>query len=182
MANICNNELEVKRHIFGVRLATELNVLAAVVFQTLVFWVQHNENTNVNYYDGYNWTYLSLNEFANKMFPYASKIQIRTALSNLEAADYILSRTDEEKQEHPKYYTITKKGRIHYNATEGTDNEYHTFNVRFACEYGITAAVLFENIYRWVQHNQMADEHYKDGMYWTYNTKKSMLDFFPYIS
>ena len=181
MSDLNSNLLEIKRHMFSVRLATELNVLSSVVFQTLIFWIHHNENTNTNYYNSYHWTYLSLSNFV-KMFPYATKMQIRTALSNLEESGYILSRIDEDDKEHPKYYTITDKGRFFHNSIEGTDNEFHTFNISFACKYGIIPAILFENIYRWIQHNQLLDDYFKDGLYWTYSTKKSLLNYFPYIS
>lgn len=60
--------------------------------------------------------------------------------------------------------------------------ETHSFNVRLAAEYGIYEAIVIKSIYMWVTHNAMQNINYRNGRYWTYNSKKAMTEYFPYFT
>ena len=59
---------------------------------------------------------------------------------------------------------------------------YHLFDVNVACQVGVVAAILFQNIAYWCQHSQANGTNYYDGMFWTYNTVKAFKAIFPYLS
>lgn len=59
---------------------------------------------------------------------------------------------------------------------------YHLFDVNVACQVGVVAAILFQNIAYWCQHSQANGTNYHDGMFWTYNTVKAFKAIFPYLS
>ncbi|MCI8620600.1 MAG: hypothetical protein HFJ50_01960 [Clostridia bacterium] len=58
----------------------------------------------------------------------------------------------------------------------------HNFNVEIAKEYGIHEAIILENIYFWTEKNKANKKHFYDGSYWTYNSKKSFTELFPYLT
>lgn len=58
----------------------------------------------------------------------------------------------------------------------------HIFDVDIATEYGVNAAILFENICYWVKQNEANETNFFDGDYWTYNSKKAFAELFPYMS
>ena len=58
----------------------------------------------------------------------------------------------------------------------------HSFDIDIAKDYGIPAAILLKHIYYWVEKNRTNNKHYRDGNYWTYNSMKSFVQLFPYMS
>jgi len=56
------------------------------------------------------------------------------------------------------------------------------FDPEMAKEVGTDAAIIFENIWFWVNRNHTNNKHFYDGNYWTYNSKKSFRDLFSYIT
>lgn len=58
----------------------------------------------------------------------------------------------------------------------------HSFDVDTAKEYGINAAILLRHIAFWVQHNEMQNINFFDGMYWTYNSWKAFSTALPYMT
>lgn len=58
----------------------------------------------------------------------------------------------------------------------------HFFNPQVAEEYGVNAAVLFQNISFWVEKNKANDKNYIDGYYWTYSSIKAFQELFPYLT
>jgi hypothetical protein len=58
----------------------------------------------------------------------------------------------------------------------------HSFNVEIAQEYGMNAAVIFNNIFYWCEHNRANGKHEHDGLFWTYNSRKAFAELFPYLS
>jgi DNA-binding PadR family transcriptional regulator len=58
----------------------------------------------------------------------------------------------------------------------------HFFDEEIACEVGMDAAVIYQNIYFWVEKNKANDKHFYDGTYWTYNSVKAFCELFPYMS
>lgn len=58
----------------------------------------------------------------------------------------------------------------------------HTFDVEIARRYGVNAAIIFQNIYYWCEHNRANGRNEHDGLFWTYNSRKAFAELFPYLS
>lgn len=58
----------------------------------------------------------------------------------------------------------------------------HFFNTKIAEKYGLEEAILFQNIVFWTEKYIKNEEHYYDGFYWLYNSRKAWCELFPYIS
>lgn len=57
----------------------------------------------------------------------------------------------------------------------------HAFDTEIANAYGISAAIIFNHLVFWIQKNEANNEHYHDGTYWTYNSRKAYKMLFPYM-
>ena len=57
----------------------------------------------------------------------------------------------------------------------------HSFDVEVAKDVGVNAAILFTNISFWVAKNKANGKNYRDGVYWTYNSRKAFGELFPYL-
>lgn len=58
----------------------------------------------------------------------------------------------------------------------------HYFDVDIAKEYGVNAAVIFQNICHWVEHNRANGKHFYDEKFWTYNSNRAFCELFPYLT
>lgn len=58
----------------------------------------------------------------------------------------------------------------------------HNFNVEIACLVGINAAVLYQNIYFWCEHNRANETNIHEGRAWTYNSAQAFSELFPYMT
>ena len=58
----------------------------------------------------------------------------------------------------------------------------HHFNVDIAVKYGIAEAVMLNNLWHWIKHNEANGKNFYDGDYWTYNSIKAFEKLFPYMS
>ena len=58
----------------------------------------------------------------------------------------------------------------------------HSFDIDIAKEYGINAAVIYENIRHWAAVNKANGRNVRDGYAWTYNSVKAFGEIFPYLS
>ena len=58
----------------------------------------------------------------------------------------------------------------------------HSFNINIATKYGVHSAIILENINYWITKNQANEQHFYDGHYWTYNSKKAFAELFPYMT
>lgn len=58
----------------------------------------------------------------------------------------------------------------------------HSFDVEVACEFGVSAAVLFQNLGFWVAKNQANGVNIHEGRAWTFNSRKAYCQLFPYLS
>jgi DNA-binding PadR family transcriptional regulator len=58
----------------------------------------------------------------------------------------------------------------------------HRFDTEIAKQYDIVTAILLDNFYFWIEKNRLNERNFKDGRYWTYNTKKAMVESFPYLN
>lgn len=58
----------------------------------------------------------------------------------------------------------------------------HHFNTDIAKKFDIITAILLDNFYYWIEKNRLNERNFKDGRYWTYNTKKAIAEWFPYLN
>lgn len=58
----------------------------------------------------------------------------------------------------------------------------HSFNIEIAKKYGIKEAIILNNLYFWIEKNRANNKHFYDGYIWTYNSKKSFAELFPYLT
>lgn len=58
----------------------------------------------------------------------------------------------------------------------------HSFNIKFAEEYGIEEAIIVHNIFYWIDKNAANEKHCYDGSYWTYNSVSAFSSIFPYMN
>ena len=58
----------------------------------------------------------------------------------------------------------------------------HSFNIEIAKELGILEAILLNNLYFWIKHNEANEVNYYDGDFWTFNSVKAMTKLFPYAT
>lgn len=77
------------KHYFDTGIAADVGINAALVFEHIKFWIQHNEKTGKNLKEGKHWMYSTQKELSEQ-FEYLSVKQVRTALAKLEDAGYII--------------------------------------------------------------------------------------------
>jgi hypothetical protein len=58
----------------------------------------------------------------------------------------------------------------------------HTFDPEIAKQVGLNAAVIYQNIVWWTQKNAANDKHCRDGLVWTYNSRRAFSRLFPYLT
>lgn len=58
----------------------------------------------------------------------------------------------------------------------------HSFDPEVAKEVGVNAAVIYQNIHYWCEHNAANERNFHEGRYWTYNSNKAFTELFPYMS
>lgn len=57
----------------------------------------------------------------------------------------------------------------------------HSLNVKLAIEYGVNEALLIQHFIYWIRKNKSLGKNFRDGHYWTYQTRKEIASFFPYF-
>ena len=62
------------------------------------------------------------------------------------------------------------------------DNLYHSFNINFACEYGIECSLLIGQIFYWCKKNEQKRKNFFEGRYWMYHSVKGFAEKFPYFN
>lgn len=99
-------------NIFDTKVAQDVGVNAAIIYQNIKFWCEKNRANDVHKHDGLYWTYNSVAAF-NELFPYLSTKQIRTALDTLEKKGYILSGNfNDSLYDRTKWYADLKINNI----------------------------------------------------------------------
>jgi hypothetical protein len=58
----------------------------------------------------------------------------------------------------------------------------YSFETEYAKKYGVEEAILLQNFIFWINKNKANNVHFYEGKYWTYNSKKAMLELFPFWS
>lgn len=97
-------------HSFNVYIAEKYGVHAAILLNNLEHWIAHNKANNINYRDGYYWTFNSKRAFA-ELFPYMNERQIDYALKKLiDGGIIITNKYNTSAYNHTLWYTITKLG------------------------------------------------------------------------
>lgn len=76
-------------HSFDTEIAARVGLNAAVLYQNIVFWAEHNMRNNRNYHEGRWWTFNSRRAFSEQ-FDYLTEKQIRVALDKLVKAGLIV--------------------------------------------------------------------------------------------
>ena len=61
-------------------------------------------------------------------------------------------------------------------------SQHHSFDVALAAKYGMECAVLIHHFQHWIRINQFAKRNIREGSCWTYQTRKEILEHFPYWS
>lgn len=58
----------------------------------------------------------------------------------------------------------------------------HYFDTEVASDVGINAAVVFQNVAHWIEHNRKAGKNEKEGAFWMYTTQAALAEQFEYLS
>lgn len=97
-------------HFFDIDIAKEYGLNSAIILENIKFWIAKNEANEINFHDGYYWTYNSVKAF-EKLFPYMSSRQIANALKKLEDKGIIVTGNyNASAYDRTKWYAITQKG------------------------------------------------------------------------
>lgn len=97
-------------HFFDDDVAKMVGVNGAILLTHIHYWVKKNADNDMNYHDGYYWTYNSVSAF-KKQFPFWSARTISYELGKLESGGYIKTGCyNASAYDRTKWYTVTQKG------------------------------------------------------------------------
>ena len=97
------------KHILNVEIAEEYGLEIGILIENFHFWILKNREENINYEDGYYWTYNTLVELS-KIFPYWNRDQIHRALRKMVKEDLlIVSNYNKSSFDKTNWYTLTEK-------------------------------------------------------------------------
>jgi hypothetical protein len=92
-------------HTFDPKIAEQVGIAPAVIYQNIVWWTQKNAANEKHFYDGRYWTYNSVKAF-EVLFPYLTLNQIRRSLEKLESDGLILSGSfNKSAYDRTKWYS-----------------------------------------------------------------------------
>ena len=95
-------------HSFNIKAAKLYGVEEAVLLHNIYFWIKKNKANNKHFYDGYFWTYNSVEAFS-ELFPYWTKRQVERILNNLIKKGAIIKANYNEKAyDRTSWYAITQ--------------------------------------------------------------------------
>jgi hypothetical protein len=93
-------------HSFDTTIAQKYGVNAAIILNNILFWLEKNKANETNFYDDFYWTYNSVTAW-EKLFPYLTKKQIRTAIDILVAANVLKKGCyNKSKYDRTSWYSI----------------------------------------------------------------------------
>ena len=96
-------------HFFSDEVALEVGVNGAIILNHLHYWVKKNADNEMNYHDGYFWTYNSIAAY-KKQFPFWSERTIYRLLRELEVNGYVkTSNYNQSAYDRTKWYALTEK-------------------------------------------------------------------------
>lgn len=58
----------------------------------------------------------------------------------------------------------------------------YSFDTDVAKEYGVQEAIMIRNFQFWIAKNKADNRHFYDGRFWTYSSKRALLELFPFWS
>lgn len=58
----------------------------------------------------------------------------------------------------------------------------HSFDPQIAARVGLNAAVIYQNLFFWIEKNEANGHNFKEGRYWTYNSIAAFAKLFPYFT
>lgn len=98
-------------HTFDSDIAELVGVNAAIIFQSISFWIKKNEANGENYHDGSYWTYNTKAAW-KKLFPYMGDKQFKAALQKLIDEGLIKTGCYNSKPfDRTLWYALTEKGK-----------------------------------------------------------------------
>ena len=74
--------MNAQRHVFAVKDATDFGMIEALLLENFRFWIQRNQANETHFHANRTWTYNSVAAY-QKLFPYLTKKQIRSAIDHL---------------------------------------------------------------------------------------------------
>ena len=93
---------------FDEEVAKEVGTDSAIILQNIEFWQKKNQANNKNFYDGRYWTYNSVSAY-EELFSWLSVKQIRTCLSKLENAGYlVVGNYNKSSYDRTKWYSSVR--------------------------------------------------------------------------
>ena len=96
-------------HFFDDDVAVEVGLNGAIILNHLHYWLKKNADNEMNYHDGYYWTYNSVAAF-RKQFPFWSEKTIGRILKDLENEGYIKTGNyNPSTYDRTKWYALTEK-------------------------------------------------------------------------
>ena len=66
--------------------------------------------------------------------------------------------------------------------TIASQSEHHSFSVAFAEKYGVHEAIMIHHFQYWINFNKRMGRNRHDGRTWSYQTRKEIAAWFPYLS
>lgn len=109
-------------HQFCPVVAKEFGVNIAIFLQNLAFWTQTNLANEKHIYDGYCWTYNSVEAFT-EIFPYFTRKQIRTIINNALKNNLIIKGNyNKAKYDQTGWYALTPKAYSYFTQLVNAKN------------------------------------------------------------
>ena len=97
-------------HSFDAEIAKKYGVHSAIILNHLYFGIERNKANDVNFYDGYYWTYNSKETFTT-LFPYMTARQIDYAMKRLINEGLVITGNyNKSADDRTLWYAITNKG------------------------------------------------------------------------
>lgn len=96
-------------HFFSDEVALEVGINGAIILNHLHYWLKKNADNEMNYHDGYFWTYNSIAAY-KKQFPFWSEKTIYRILRELEVNGYVKTGNyNQSAYDRTKWYALTEK-------------------------------------------------------------------------
>ena len=99
------------QHSFDIDIAKEFGILEAILLNNIQFWIEKNRANEINYYDGYYWTFNSTKAYT-ELFPYVTQRQIQNALKHLRDEGVLqVGNYNKLTYDRTLWYAFTEKGK-----------------------------------------------------------------------
>lgn len=96
-------------HAFDSRVAEEYGIKEAILLSNFEWWIKKNELDERNFYEGYYWTYCTLDALAG-LYPYMSKKTIQRTIDHLVKEGLLIKGNfNAVRYDHTTWYALTEK-------------------------------------------------------------------------